>query len=158
MTDALKYMKKPVEIEAFQMTKERQTDMSEWPAWLKEASEKDRYEIGSFFYRRNRTMLNDILHLRVPGGELIALASDDWIIRGRNGVLYACRASEFANAYDRLGVEDPLTIKDMQLILDALQSVQEVFADIAVDRLRFSLNQLETKIKKISERIKGANQ
>lgn len=30
----MKYRKKPVVIEAFQMTKERRWDNSEWPNWL----------------------------------------------------------------------------------------------------------------------------
>ena len=32
-----KYRKRPVVIEAFQMTKERRWDNSEWPNWLHEA-------------------------------------------------------------------------------------------------------------------------
>ena len=33
----MKYRKKPIVIEAFQMTKERRQDNSEWPSWLNEA-------------------------------------------------------------------------------------------------------------------------
>ena len=36
-----KFRKKPVVIEAFQMTKERREDNSEWPVWLHDAWNKD---------------------------------------------------------------------------------------------------------------------
>lgn len=36
----MKYRKRPIEVEAFQMTEERRRDNSEWPGWLNEAWHK----------------------------------------------------------------------------------------------------------------------
>ena len=45
----LKFRKKPVVIEAFQMTKERRLDNSEWPNWLNEAWQKEQTEPGALY-------------------------------------------------------------------------------------------------------------
>ena len=45
----LRYRKRPVEIEAFQMTEERRQDMSEWPPWLHEAWNKRFWHVGAVY-------------------------------------------------------------------------------------------------------------
>lgn len=89
----MKYRKKPVEIEAFQMTKERRWDNSDWPAWLHAAWNTEGK--GSLFC--------------VNGGEELfigtlegnhAVTWDDWIIRGVKGELYPCKPDIFAATYD----------------------------------------------------------
>jgi hypothetical protein len=42
------YRKKPVVIEAFQMTEERREDNSEWPSWLNKAWNRERDTPGRF--------------------------------------------------------------------------------------------------------------
>ncbi|MCG8429605.1 MAG: hypothetical protein MJA29_00300, partial [Candidatus Omnitrophica bacterium] len=44
-----KYQKKPVVIEAFQMTKERRWDNSEWPNWLNYAWNLEPSDPGAVF-------------------------------------------------------------------------------------------------------------
>ncbi len=43
----LKFRKRPVEIEAFQMTKERRKDNSDWPNWLNEAWNTPFHQAGA---------------------------------------------------------------------------------------------------------------
>ncbi len=91
----LRFRKKPVEIEAFQMTKERRQDNSEWPNWLNQAWQKEHEEVGSFF------PLSTALYIHtLEGNHLVSL--DDWIIRGVKGELYPCKPDMFAATYDRV--------------------------------------------------------
>jgi len=45
----MKYRKKPIIIEAFQMTKARRESNFDWPQWLHEAWNKDKTEPGALF-------------------------------------------------------------------------------------------------------------
>ena len=45
------YRKKPVVIEAFQMTKERRLSNADWPEWLNRAWNKEKYSEGSVLGR-----------------------------------------------------------------------------------------------------------
>lgn len=89
-----RFRKKPVEIEAFQMTKARRWDNSEWPNWLNKAWQLDPQE-GSLWCE--------------DGGEQLFLGTlegvhivswDDWIIRGIKGELYPCKPEIFEATYD----------------------------------------------------------
>ena len=44
-----RYRKKPVEVEAFQMTRERRIDNSEWPEWMHKAWNEERESVGSLY-------------------------------------------------------------------------------------------------------------
>lgn len=91
-----RYRKLPVVIEAFQMTKERRWDNSEWPNWLHRAwntegegclaidpddPEGERLYIGT---------LEGVY--RVKWG--------DWIIQGVLGEIYPCAEAVFAETYE----------------------------------------------------------
>jgi hypothetical protein len=89
----MKFRKKPVVIEAFQMTKERRWDNSEWPNWLHEAWNTEGE--GSLYC--------------VDGGETLFIGTlegvytvtwDDWIIQGVKGELYACKPDIFEMTYE----------------------------------------------------------
>lgn len=93
-----KYRKKPVVIEAFQMTQERRTDNSEWPSWMHEAWNLERHEPGS---------LHPTIHLTGDGTLSITtlegehhVSWGDWIIRGVQGELYPCKPDIFQATYD----------------------------------------------------------
>jgi hypothetical protein len=93
------YRKKPVVIEAFQMTKERRMDNSEWPAWLNEAWYGNRDEPGTLQRVSTRRSLPDILEIvTLEGNHLVSWG--DWIIRGVQGELYPCKPDIFAATYE----------------------------------------------------------
>lgn len=92
----MKFRKKPVVVEAFQMTKERRHDNSEWPEWLHRAWNKDPGE-GAVWMRLS------------PRGERMCIGTlegvytvswNDWIIQGVDGELYACKPDIFKKIYE----------------------------------------------------------
>ncbi len=91
-----KYRKKPVVIEAFQMTKERRWDNSEWPNWLNLAWQM---EPGEGCVRIDPSK---------PGREYLVIGTlegvhsvewDDYIIQGVKGELYPCKPDIFEMTY-----------------------------------------------------------
>jgi len=76
-----KYRKKPVVIEAFQMTKERSWDNSEWPNWLNMA-----WICGT-----------------LEGVHRITF--NDWIIQGVKGEIYPCKNEIFHLTYEKVDEE-----------------------------------------------------
>jgi len=91
-----RYRKKPVIIEAFQMTRARREDNSEWPEWLNEAWQKDRDEDGALyiFFPPSR-----LLAIRTLEGDHV-VSWADWIIRGVKGELYPCKPDIFEATYE----------------------------------------------------------
>jgi hypothetical protein len=94
-----RYRKKPTVVEAFQMTKERRMDNSEWPWWLHEAWSKPESDPGSLCRRSNAAELPDILVVRTLEGTMM-VDWGDWIIRGTAGELYPCKPQIFDAIYD----------------------------------------------------------
>jgi hypothetical protein len=90
-----KYRKKPVVIEAFQMTAQRKWDNSEWPNWLHEAWQKEYCTPGSLYRNPRGRMLIGTLE-----GSL-EVSNDDWIIRGVQGEIYPCKPDIFAATYEK---------------------------------------------------------
>lgn len=104
-----KFRKKPVEIEAFQMTKERRLDNSEWPQWLHQAWNLNRDEEGALqAVDPNVTLPNSsdgVFHegnnlevVTLEGNHLVSWG--DFIIRGVKGELYPCKPDIFEQTYD----------------------------------------------------------
>lgn len=96
----MKYRKKPVVIEAFQMTQERRADNSDWPSWLHEAWQRDCFLPGSVscvdYPNSDGT---DQLQIHTIEGVML-VAWGDWIIRGVKGELYPCKPDIFAATYE----------------------------------------------------------
>jgi len=94
------YRKKPVVIEAFQMTTARRTDNSEWPEWLNAAWNKPFSEAGavscSDYPNSHGT---DQLVINTMEG-VMYVGWDDFIIQGVKGELYACKPDIFAATYE----------------------------------------------------------
>ena len=88
-----RFRKRPVEIEAYQMTADRRDDAFGWPAWLRAAWAKPDDESGSLV-----ALAGALLLVTLEG--VMAVGRDDWIIRGVKGELYACRADIFALTYE----------------------------------------------------------
>lgn len=105
-----KYRKKPVVIEAFQMTQERRWDSSEWPGWLHMAWNKDHGE-GAVWpdpdapdapgHRSAAELVIGTLEgvLRVGWG--------DYIIQGVKGEIYACKPDIFEATYEPVDPNPP---------------------------------------------------
>ncbi|MCK5614039.1 hypothetical protein KAR91_69895 [Candidatus Pacearchaeota archaeon] len=96
----MKYRKKPVIIEAFQMTKERRQDNSEWPEWMHEAWNKDYHDpssLGSSEYPNSDG--TDRLTINTLEGHHM-VSWDDYIIQGVQGELYPCKPDIFEATYE----------------------------------------------------------
>lgn len=88
-----KFRKKPVVIEAFQITPETRGDNKDWPNWLNEAWNKDFSEVGAFY------PLSTTLLIHTLEGSLV-VSMGDWIIRGVKGELYPCKPDIFEATYE----------------------------------------------------------
>lgn len=97
------YRKKSVVVGAFQMTKERRWDNSEWPAWLNRAWNTEPGE-GAVWIDPDA----DIAPGRSSAAELLCGTLEgvhridwgDWIIRGVAGELYPCKPDIFEATYE----------------------------------------------------------
>lgn len=89
----MKYRKKPVVIEAFQITEERRWDNSEWPNWLYQAWQKEHEEVGSFFPISTSLWIHTL-----EGNHLVSL--NDYVIKGVQGELYPCKPDIFKMTYE----------------------------------------------------------
>ena len=93
------YRKKPVVIEAFQMTESRRMDNAEWPMWLHQAWNKDRDSEGALQRVDMNATLPDALEIvTLEGKHLVSWG--DWIIRGVKGEIYPCKPDIFAATYE----------------------------------------------------------
>jgi len=93
-----KFRKKPVVIEAFQMTKERRVDNSEWPEWMNKAWQKERGTLGSLYPTQEGTGTGRLSIGTMEGVHLVSWY--DWIIQGVQGELYPCNPEIFETTYE----------------------------------------------------------
>lgn len=99
-----KYRKKPVVIEAFQMTRERRWDNSEWPAWLHQAWNAQPGE-GAVWIDPDAPIAEG----QQSAAELVCgtlegvhrIDWNDWIIQGIKGELYPCKPDIFEESYEK---------------------------------------------------------
>ena len=94
----MRFRKKPVVIEAFQMTEARRWDNSEWPEWLNAAWQE---EIGAdnSVHIDKADPSRKRLRITTREGNL-NVNWDDWIIQGVKGELYPCKPDIFAETYE----------------------------------------------------------
>lgn len=96
----MKFKKKPVVIEAFQMTEARRQDNAEWPEWLNVAWNKPQGEPGAVFpVDSPNSDGTDLLVIHTLEG-LHLVGFGDWIIQGIQGELYPCKPEIFEKTYD----------------------------------------------------------
>lgn len=95
-----KFRKKPIEIEAFQMTKERRLDNSDWPAWLHEAWNEEPNSPNAVYPSDypNSDGTDELEIFTLEGVHRVSFG--DWIIKGVQGELYPCNPDIFAATYD----------------------------------------------------------
>ena len=94
-----KYRKKPVVIEAFQMTKERRWNNSEWPFWLHQAWQKDPSE-GAVWINPDDPKKENLICGTLEGVHKIDF--DDWIIQGVKGEIYPIKPDIFEMTYEKV--------------------------------------------------------
>lgn len=95
-----KYRKKPVVIEAFQITEETRKDNSNWPEWLNAAWQLANDAVGSVFPSQfPDSDGTDTLKVNTLEGPL-EVAWGDWIIQGVQGELYPCKPNIFEQTYE----------------------------------------------------------
>lgn len=95
-----KYRKRPVVVEAFQMTKERRWDNSEWPEWLNRAWNGEPNQEGSVWPFKHPRYSGDQLCIGTREGPL-TVAWNDYIIQGVQGELYPCKPDIFEATYEK---------------------------------------------------------
>jgi hypothetical protein len=97
-----KFRKKPVVIEAFQMTKESRESNADWPEWLHRAWNEGRGKPGSLFPVDNMAtpdMGNRMLCIGTLEGPL-KVSWGDWIIQGVQGEIDLCKPDIFEATYE----------------------------------------------------------
>ena len=90
-----KYRKKPIVIEAFQITAETRNDNRDWPLWLVEAWRKPFSEVGAIYLLR----FSSLFEINTLEGKL-TVSDGDWIIQGVKGELYPCKPDIFEQTYE----------------------------------------------------------
>lgn len=93
-----RFRKKPVVIEAFQMTKERRWDNSEWPNWLHQAWQIGMGDGGLWPDKAADPSGKTLRCGTLEGAHNIDW--DDWIIQGVKGEIYPCKPDIFEATYD----------------------------------------------------------
>lgn len=91
----MKYQKKPIVVEAFQVTLGSMHTEDTWPEWLKKASKKNMDKIGGFVWLKRM----ESGYIRTLEGPL-SVRLDDWIIKGIQGELYPCKPDIFSATYE----------------------------------------------------------
>lgn len=87
------FRKKPIVIEAFQMTTDARKDDVDWPEWLCAAYQIPMELPGSVYFVSSSLCINTL-----EGGMVVSV--NDWIIKGVNGELYPCKPDIFAMTYE----------------------------------------------------------
>lgn len=94
-----RFRKKPVIVEAFQITEDTIKDKENWPGWLKAAWQKEPKEVGSFYeavyFVANSSKL--VVHT-LEGDHYVTLG--DYIIQGIQGEIYPCKPDIFEATYE----------------------------------------------------------
>lgn len=91
------FRKKPIDIQAFQMTRDRRDNRGDWPAWLVEASNKNRTEPGALFIAP--TVYDEpYFKINTLEGEH-TVTWNDWIVQGVKGEVYPIKPDIFAESY-----------------------------------------------------------
>jgi hypothetical protein len=96
----MKYRKKPVVVEAFQMTRDLALRYGRWPDWLYQAWIKGRDEPGSLFPKDD----GEGYSIQTLEG-VHDVTWGDFIIQGVRGELYPCKPDIFAETYEEVDDE-----------------------------------------------------
>ena len=112
----MRYTKKPVTIEAFQITKKTRASNTSWPQWMHQAWNEEAQVEGSLY---PADYPNSDGTDRLMVGTLEGSMTVDWgdfLIRGIKGELYPCKPDIFAASYEPESLSD----ETLDLSLNAL--------------------------------------
>jgi hypothetical protein len=93
------YVKKPVIVHAFQLTRDNKTDIRSWPDWLQDAWKKEKYSSGSFWYDKDDWGF--MIETHTEGA--YRLKDGDYIVQNERGELYPYSADIFEMTYEPAG-------------------------------------------------------
>ena len=88
----MKFRKKPVVIEAFQIKQDLWSNRESWPKWFSDATQKPPGDDG-------KVLMGDIVEILTYEGSMTGRVGD-WIIRGVKGELHPCKPAIFQQTYD----------------------------------------------------------
>jgi len=92
-----KFVKKPIIVEAFQMTKSRRWDNSGWPNWLHKAWQLRAGEMGGVWcVNGSEQLFCGTLEGNVP------ISFNDYIIQGVQDEIYPCKPDIFEITYEKV--------------------------------------------------------
>lgn len=149
-----KYRKKPIVIEAFQMTLERRWDNSEWPNWLNEAWQREPGENAIWIdpdapISRGRKSADQLVCGTLEGVHRITFG--DWIIKGVEGEIYLCKPAIFEQTYEAVqeeGLESMARFYDVELV-----AIRVIRVRVDDEMLFGAPSQYEDEHQEIAERI-----
>lgn len=93
----MKYQKKPIIVEAFQLTEDVYRDPEKWPPWLHHSDRV--WLLPDSDYFASDGMKIEEIYIRTSESD-IRVRVNDWIIKGVKGELYPCKPDVFAATYD----------------------------------------------------------
>ena len=88
-----KFRKKPVVIEAFQMTEDIWNTNIGWPQWAREAWDKAPAKEGAIWYNDGKVYCGTLEGVH-------EITFDDWIIQGIKNEIYPCKPDIFEATYE----------------------------------------------------------
>lgn len=94
----MKFRKKPVVIEAFQLTEKTRIDNRDWPDWMNRAWNKERGTEGALSPEKKGTGDGELMIGTLEGNHLVSFG--DWIIQGIKGEIYPCKPDIFEATYE----------------------------------------------------------
>ena len=103
----MKYKSIEIIIEAFQMTKSRRLDNSEWPNWLNQSSQKSITDKWSLFCANDGSLDGQQftpIFINTPKG-VIKVDWDDYIIKqssAKEEILLICKPDIFEASYEKV--------------------------------------------------------
>lgn len=96
----MKYRKKPVVIEAFQMTKQTRWDNSDWPNWLNKAWQNEPGIDGALWIDSECPKGEALYCGTLEGKHKVTFG--DFIIQGVQGEIYPCKPDIFEATYEEV--------------------------------------------------------
>lgn len=96
------YRKKPVVIQAFQMTTERRSDNKDWPEWLNAAWNKPHDKPGAVYPSEfpNSDGTDEVVVFTLEGVHRVSFG--DYLIQGVKGEIYPCKPDIFEATYEKV--------------------------------------------------------
>lgn len=124
----MKYRKKPVVVEAFQMTRERRQYNRDWPEWLNRAWNELWPTPGALSCENfPHSDGNDRLKIATLEGPLV-VEWGDYIIQGVKGEIYPCKPDIFEATYEPAGEVVALQAENARL-REAVEAAAELIGE-----------------------------